>query len=333
VHVRILETLRRLAPTSLEILITGPSGVGKELYARYAHDMSERAERPFVGVNCGAIPAELVENELFGHVGGAFTGARARADGLVAEAEGGTLFLDEVDALSPRNQVTLLRFVQEKEYRRLGEPRTRSADVRIIAASNSNLVDAAREGRFREDLLFRLRVAPIEIPPLRDRPEDTEEIWARYADHYAGEYGAARIDLSPAARAAVARHEWPGNVREVENCVRYLTCLRLDRAVEPTDLPFASIGLLARPRDPTPASNGHGNGEPPAPDEPTRCNYPPDFNAAKAAMIGEFERAVVERALVDAGGNIARAARSVGKPRRTFFALMRKHKISAQRIG
>lgn len=312
-HRRILDNLRRLAPTELEILITGPSGVGKELYARHAHDASHRAARPFVAVNCGAIPADLVENELFGHVGGAFTGARHRADGLVAEAEGGTLFLDEVDALSPRNQVTLLRFIQEKEYRRLGDPRTRRADLRLIAASNIDLRAAAEQGRFREDLLYRLRVAPIEIPPLRDRPDDIDDIWHRYADHYAAEHKAARIELSTAARAAVENHDWPGNVRELENCVRYLTCLQLCRAIEPGDLPFAPRMAVVKPA--TPGAN----------------DRPIDFRSAKAAMLGELERAIVQRALAHSGGNIAQAARAVGKPRRTFFGLMPKHRIGARR--
>jgi two-component system, NtrC family, response regulator GlrR len=325
-HRRVVATLRRLAPTELEILITGPSGVGKEQYARYAHRESTRASRPFVGVNCGAIPAELVENELFGHVGGAFTGARARADGLVAEAEGGTVFLDEVDTLSPRNQVTLLRFVQEKEYRRLGEPRVRRADVRIIAASNRDLMSAAREGLFRDDLLFRLRVAPIEIPPLRDRPEDAEELWERYADYYAAENAAPRIELSPIALGAIRRHRWPGNVRELENCVRYLTCLRLGRPVEPADLPFAAL-----PDSFVPASNDfrlEGGRVVASANGISGNGYPSNFRAAKAALVSEFERTVVRGALEETRGNIAQAARLVGKPRRAFFCLMRKHQIT-----
>jgi transcriptional regulator with PAS, ATPase and Fis domain len=155
-----------------EVLISGPSGVGKELYARYVHERSPRGTAAFVPVNCGALPVDLLENELFGHVKGAFTGARPHSEGVVVMAEGGTLFLDEVDSLALISQVKLLRFLQEKEYRRLGETRIRRANVRIIAATNTDLVDAVRDGRFREDLFFRLQVVPIEVPALRERPSD-----------------------------------------------------------------------------------------------------------------------------------------------------------------
>ena len=168
-HRHILEKLSKIAATDAEVLISGPSGVGKELYAHYVHQCSPRKKAEFVPVNCGALPVDLLENELFGHVSGAFTGARPRSDGLVAAAEGGTLFLDEVDALALVCQVKLLRFLQEKEYRRLGETRIRRANVRIIAATNTDLLAAVHDGRFREDLFFRLRVVPIEVPALRER--------------------------------------------------------------------------------------------------------------------------------------------------------------------
>jgi len=316
-HRRIVDTIRRLAPTDLEILITGPSGVGKERYARYAHDASGRAARPFVAVNCGAIPAELVENELFGHVGGAFTGARAESEGLVAEAEGGTLFLDEVDALSQRNQVVLLRFLQEKEYRRLGEARVRRADVRIVAATNSDLGIATREGRFRTDLLFRLRVAPIEIPALRERPDDADALFEQYCAYYAVQYALPHLRIGPAASAEIRRYEWPGNVRELENCVRYLTCLQLGRDVQVDDLPFMS----PRSGHVNGTVNGHAKGH--------TNGHALDFRAAKAAVVGELERSLVVQALEQSSGNITHAARAIGKPRRTFFELMRKHRITA----
>ncbi|HWO25547.1 MAG TPA: sigma-54 dependent transcriptional regulator [Kofleriaceae bacterium] len=320
-HRRIVDTIRRLAPTNLEILITGPSGVGKERYARFVHDASRRAGKPFVAVNCGAIPAELVENELFGHVGGAFTGARANAEGLVAEAEGGTLLLDEIDALSQRNQVVLLRFLQEKEYRRLGAPGVRRADVRIIAATNCDLGAATREGKFRNDLLFRLRVAPIEIPPLRERPDDVDVLFEQYCTYYAGQYDLPHIRVGTAARASIRRYSWPGNVRELENCVRYLTCLQLERELQVDDLPFIVGGDSPPSQDSNEVTGGHANG-----------NGPPlDFRAAKAAALGELERALVVQALEKTKGNITHAARSIGKPRRTFFALMRKHQISARK--
>jgi len=306
-HRRLVERIETIAVTDGEVLITGPSGVGKEYYARHVHDSSRRAGRPFVAVNCGSIPEELFENELFGHVSGAFTGARPRSDGLAAAAEGGTLFLDEIDTLSSRNQVKLLRFVQEKQYRRLGESRSVRADLRIVAATNANLIDAMRQGRFREDLLFRIRVIPLEVLPLCDRPDDIDAILNAYADWYAALYELPRIQLSPSALEAIHHYHWPGNVRELENCVHYLTCLRLTRPVDPSDL-----ALLEQTR---PSARGV---------------LPSNFHRAKTAVVNDFEQAVVREALDASDGNIAQAARMVGKPRRAFFELMRRHKIPAR---
>src|SRR5215813_14277654 len=187
-HCQLLDRLAKVAGTDAEILISGPSGVGKELYARYAHNCSPRGKAAFVPVNCGALPPELVENELFGHVGGAFTGARPHGEGLVAAAESGALFLDEVDSLALIAQVKLLRFLQEKEYRRLGETRLRRANLRIIAATNTDLLAAVREGWFREDLFFRLRVVPIEVPSLQERPCDIPLLLGAYVTRYAEVY-------------------------------------------------------------------------------------------------------------------------------------------------
>src|SRR5258708_4402988 len=184
-HLAILQTLAKVAPTDAEVLISGPSGVGKELYARYLHEKSRRCAQAFVAINCGALATDLLENELFGHIGGAFTGATSQHAGLVASAEGGTLFLDEVDTLAPANQVKLLRFIQEREYRRLGESRVRRADVRFVAATNAHLPDAVLEGQFRSDLFFRLRVVQIEVPSLSDRRDDVPPPVKKYVAQYA----------------------------------------------------------------------------------------------------------------------------------------------------
>lgn len=315
-HQELLKKLAKVAPTDAEILITGPSGVGKELYAHYAHDASGRASNRFVAVNCGALPNELFENELFGHVGGAFTGARPQSDGLVVEAEQGTLFLDEVDSLSLPCQVKLLRFIQSKEYRRLGDARIRHADVRVMAATNADLQRGVRDGRFREDLFFRLRVIPIQVPPLRDRREDISILLDHFADDYANTYRLPRIVIGDKALSRLESYSWPGNVRELENCVKYLTCLQLTRPVDPYDL------LLLDGED---EEGAHLEL-----DVSAVADFDKDFNDAKRDLVEDFERHYIENALRKANGNISRAALASGKPRRVFFELMRKHDISAQ---
>jgi DNA-binding NtrC family response regulator len=306
-HQELLALIDRVARNNVELLFSGETGVGKEQYARYAHERSPRRDRPFVPVNCGSIPADLFENELFGHVGGAFTGARPSATGLVAAAEGGSLFFDEVDALAPANQVKLLRLLQEKEYRRLGEARAHDADVRVLAATNRDLVRAARTGAFREDLMFRLRVVPIAISPLRERPDDILPLVDTFVPWYAEEYDVKPIALSQPAREHLVRYSWPGNIRELENLVRNLTCVHPGLMIESAQLPLLAV------------TNGKDN--------PANGS----FQQAKSTIVAEFERQYLERALDAAGGNIARAARTAGKPRRAFFELMRKHGIHPRR--
>jgi DNA-binding NtrC family response regulator len=299
--------LTKFALTDAEILITGPTGVGKEQYAQYTHRQSARAKSAFVPINCGAVPDTLLENELFGHVGGAFTGAQPNSQGLVAAAEGGTLFLDEVDTLTPSGQVKLLRFIQEKEYRRLGESRTRRANVRIIAATNADLLSAVQAGRFRQDLFFRLRVIPIEVPALCKRPEDILCIVAKYIEHYAELYDLPRITLSALAVDRMRVYPWPGNIRELENCVQYLTCLQLDHTIGADELP-----LLTQEETNSAVQDATLS-----------------FQKAKQELLSLFERDYLEDALRRSGGNIAEAARASGKARRAFFELMRKHGVRA----
>jgi len=315
VHQRLLEQLAKFASTDAEILISGPTGVGKELYARFVHQNSRRSKAPFVPINCGAIPDSLLENELFGHVGGAFTGAQPRSEGLVGTAEGGTLFLDEVDALSLPCQVKLLRFVQEKEYRRLGESRTRSANVRFVAATNTNLLEAVKAGYFREDLFFRLRVIPVEVPPLWRRKEDIRPLIQEYVTRYADSYSLPPVSLSEAAFDRMENYSWPGNVRELENCVQYLTCLQLDHEIQVEDLPLLSFAE---------EESGAGAETDPA---------GPSFQQTKRELVSLFEREYLEDALRKSGGNIAEAARASGKARRAFFELMRKHGLKAVNLG
>ena len=313
-HQRLLEQLSKFALTDAEILITGATGTGKEVYAGFVHRCSQRSKAAFVPVNCGAIPDQLLENELFGHVGGAFTGAQPRTEGLVAAAEGGTLFLDEVDTLSLPCQVKLLRFIQEKEYRRLGETRLRRANVRLIAATNTDLLAAVKAGRFREDLFFRLRVIPVEIPPLWKRKADIRPLLNEYVSYYAEIYKVAPITFDAGALERMERYTWPGNIRELENCVQYLTCLQCDHPVQAEDLPLLN---LEEEQDQTPAEVGSGL----------------SFQKAKRELVTLFEREYLEQALRRSGGNIAEAARASGKARRAFFELMRKHGIRAVSAG
>jgi two-component system, NtrC family, response regulator GlrR len=304
-HREILEKLTRVAPTDVEVLIMGPSGVGKELYASHVHLQSHRSHCRFVPVNCGSLSSDLLENTLFGHVGGAFTGATSLGEGLVNEAEGGTLFLDEVDSLSVPCQAKLLRFLQDQKYRRLGEGRLRQANVRVVAATNSDLEEAVNDGRFRMDLFFRLRVVPVEIPALCHRTEDIPELVAAFTASSATSYKLPALKFEHATIERMQGYDWPGNIRELENCIAYLTCLRLGRPIGPHDLPF-----LTRLR----RSDATASKEPPEVDQPLVSID--TFQEIKTRLISEFERQYIERALQSTGGNVSAAARISGKNRR-----------------
>jgi DNA-binding NtrC family response regulator len=308
---KVKELLARVAQTDAEVLISGPTGVGKEVFAVFIHRNSPRRAAAFVPVNCGALPPELFENELFGHVGGAFTGARPRSEGMIGEANGGTLFLDEVDSMPLACQVKILRFLQDKQYRRLGEARIRQADVRVVAATNTNLRLAVDEKRFREDLFFRLRVVPVEVPRLAERREDIPLLLEEYAQRWSREYRLPRVVFSEEAAVRLREYSWPGNVRELENCVKYLTTLQLTRPVDPYDIPFLDLYASEGP------AGAHADL-----DERT-------FRAAKSQIVSDFERHYLEAALRRTNGNIARAALASAKPRRVFFELMRKHELQA----
>jgi two-component system, response regulator FlrC len=215
----VVKLAQQIAPSDASVLITGESGTGKEVVARYVHGRSNRARAPFISVNCAAIPENLLESELFGHEKGAFTGAIARRIGKFEEATGGTLLLDEVSEMDTRLQAKLLRAIQERVIDRVGGSKPVPVDIRIIATSNRNLADAVREGQFREDLLFRLNVVNLKIPPLRERPADVLELAQHFIKKYAGANGVPVRPLSAEARRALVLNRWPGNVRELENTI------------------------------------------------------------------------------------------------------------------
>jgi two-component system, NtrC family, response regulator PilR len=241
----VFETIRKIADSASTVMITGESGTGKELVARAIHRESARRKGPFVSVNCGAVPEGLLESELFGHVKGSFTGAVATTIGLFSAADGGTLFLDEISEIPQSVQVKLLRAIQEREIRRVGEARDVKVDVRLIAASNRDLATAVSEGVLREDLFYRLNVIPIHLPPLRDRIEDIPLLVTHFVTKISREMGKTVRGVSPPALAALERYHWPGNIRELENVIERAIVLGDGEILGPEFLPPD----LERPRD------------------------------------------------------------------------------------
>jgi DNA-binding NtrC family response regulator len=244
--VKVLKMVSQIGHTSSTVLISGESGTGKELIAKAIHFNSPRANRPYIAVNCGAVPENLQETELFGHVKGSFTGAITDKRGLLQEAHNGTLFLDEVGETSTAAQVKLLRFLQEGEIRRVGDIKPIHVDVRIIAATNRDLQEMIKEGRFREDLFYRLNVIPINLPPLRARRDDIPLLMNHFIDKYSRRMAK---ELSPAPQETVAlmlRYDWPGNVRELENVIERAVALTQSESIQPEDLPLNIQGKKAQ---------------------------------------------------------------------------------------
>ena len=301
---RVLTMIEKVARYDEPLLIEGETGTGKELAARAVHYESERRNLPFVPANCGAVPDALLENEFFGHRKGAYTDARRDAPGLLRLAHGGTLFLDEVDALSPRAQVLLLRFIQDQHFRPLGGHDEERADVRIIAASNQNLAELVRPGRFRLDLLFRLKVLYLWMPPLRDRAGDPEFLARHFVRELSRRYSLPEKMLHPATIAWFNGYSWPGNVRELENLVRREFLLG-----EGTDL---RIG------DESVARSGAS--------EPAAATGLP-YRLAKARAVAAFDRRFLDELLWRSGGNISVAAKLAGKERRALGRLVKKYGI------
>jgi DNA-binding NtrC family response regulator len=299
----LLEEVRRVprfAQCDATVLISGESGTGKEIFARAIHYLSPRADRPFVPVNCGALPEHLVESEIFGHKRGAFTGATADQAGLIREAEGGTLFLDEIDGLTRHAQVKLLRFLQDGEYRSVGSQQILHADIRVVAAANADLNRLVREGNFREDLFYRLNVLSLRLPALRERRGDILLLAHHILEAQAAAAKTAPKNLSLGALNRLLGHSWPGNVRELENV--------LTRAVVLCDRDMIELSDLNLPGD-----------------DATEDNQ--SFQTMKSRVIRRFEHDFLETTLRANQGNITKAARAVKKNRRAFWELLRKHDL------
>ena len=296
-----LSVMKRIAQYRATVLISGETGTGKELAARAIHYLSDASDGPFVPVNCGGIPDELFENELFGHTQGAYTDAKGKQCGYVEQAKGGTLFLDEIDALSMKAQTTLLRLLQDQSYKPLGSEKTRHANIRIIAATNTNLSARVNAQQFRQDLLFRLDVLSLELPSLRERPGDAIRLAEHFISKFSREYGKPLRPLHPAFISWIEDCCWPGNIRELEN-----TLLR--------------AFLLSE--------GGYVSNRDGCTDEPAVSETLGKFNDQKARAIAGFERHYLDRLLIEAHGNISLAAKLAGKERRALGKLLQKHGIN-----
>jgi DNA-binding NtrC family response regulator len=310
---RVFETMQKVAETDLTVLIRGESGTGKELVAQALHNRSSRKDRPFVAVNCAAISRELVESELFGHEKGAFTGADARRIGRFEAAEGGTIFLDEIGDMALETQAKVLRVLQERAFERVGGTKPIEVDVRVIAATHRNLAEDVKRDRFREDLYYRLKVVDIELPPLRERSEDVPALAHRFLEEVTERLGLEKKRLGESALARLARHPWPGNVREVHNVIEQAAVLASGPTIEEDDLNLGDEAAAA--------SAGLGDVE------------GLGFGDAKKRAIETFERAFLLKALRRSGGNISRAAESIGMVRQSLQQKIRELGLRSEDWG
>jgi len=303
--------IRKFAKVEAPVFIEGETGTGKELVASAIHQLSPRGQMPFIPVNCGAIPDSLLENELFGHVKGAFTDAKQSQNGYITQAEGGTLFLDEVDALSPRAQVALLRYTQDQCFTPLGSHKIQHSNVRIIVACNQNIERLVEAGTFRCDLWFRLNVMHIYLPALRERAGDTVILAEHFLSSFQKKYADFEKKFHPDTLLWLDNYSWPGNVRELENFVHREFLL--------SDGPW----IKAKPFCILPEHQSSSNDK-----YPLRMEwFHEQMATAKSSLIEHFEREYVRQALRDANGNVSQAARRAGKERRAFGKLMKKYSI------
>nr|AQQ75135.1 hypothetical protein [uncultured bacterium] len=301
---RVFQIVERVARTNATVLISGRTGTGKELVARAIHFNSPRAKKPLVDINCGALPEQLVESELFGYQKGAFTGATETKKGLFETAHGGTLFLDEVQALKPELQAKLLRALQERAIRRVGGRENIEVDVRVIAATNQEIAEAVKRGEFREDLYYRLNVVSVHLPDLRERREDIPPLIDHFLKRYAEESGQAPRRFSSEAMRLMMSYDWPGNVRELQNAVEHALAIGLGATLTIADLPMPISGM-------------------------TGASGPQEMEGS-GRTLDEVERRHILRVLEETGGNHLRAAEILGIHRRTLYRKLEKYKIPAE---
>ncbi len=307
VMVGIFKLIETVAPTTSTILVTGESGTGKELVARAIHYNSPRRERPFVALNCGALPETLLESELFGHMRGAFTGAAANKKGLIEVAERGTVFLDEIAEMTPMVQVKLLRVLQDRRFRRLGGLDEVEADIRVIAATNQDLGQLVAEGRFREDLFYRINVIPIHLPPLRERREDIALLAEHFLQRYCDRMGKRLSGLSHEAVRLLESYQWPGNIRELENVIERAVALETSPVILPDTLSPVLRGLSSRPA--------------PLVDLP-------ESGFSLETHVQDLERGYLAEALRRAGGVQSKAADILGMSFRSFRYYAKKYNLT-----
>ncbi len=326
------ERIARVAPADATVLILGESGTGKEVAARSIHQQSPRSAARFVAINCGALPPELLESELFGHTRGAFTGAAREKEGLFAVAEGGTILLDEIGDAPLTVQVKLLRVLQERSYLPLGATELRHADVRVIAATHRDLAEEVRQGRFREDLYYRLHVVPLHMPSLRERREDIPMLAELFLTRAAAQHGMATPHLSHEVIGLLMNHDWPGNVRELANAIEGATLLSNDGVLRPQH-----VHAVLPQRALTQGSPAAGSELEPA---PLRAPSPSPLSVLDASRAlpplrearEAFDRAYLEEALRRSQGNVSAAAKLAGRNRTDFHDLLRRHELEASKF-
>jgi two-component system response regulator AtoC len=319
---RLLEATQRIASRDVTVLVRGETGTGKELFAELLHVQSSRATKPLVRFNCAALPAELADAELFGHVRGAFTGATANRSGFFTQADGGTLILDEVGELPLPIQAKLLRALQEGEIQPVGSGRIEKVDVRVVAATNRDLAADVKTGSFREDLYYRLAVVELVVPPLRDRKDDIPPLAHEFSRRYGDRFGLGTITLDPSLIDALTRAEWPGNVRQLENTIARLAALSTGGTITLADYQSAG-GAANAPAEPAHVEADAGDEHAPPPD----ARHGPSLKE----QVEAFERGLVARALEATGGNQSEAARRLGVSRVTLIDKMKKYHLGPKR--